>query len=271
MVAQTCAPPECVGPVAAPDALFAPALREARGRSWRASGRRGPPPRGGRARWASPPVATGPGPGTGLGVIALEGLRGSRRPGASAWVAFERPDGWHACEAASRPGSRSAVRVDAEAPVVTRLFEQGPPGVTVALHFSEGWRERRFDYFVWHEHVAACVLGGDVPACFGSVETESGWSESDGEGASGSSSGFVRASTAGATWRSSPRRVGSRSSKVTPASSTRWAGTMCARSAARCRPADPRALTSSAIEGNLPKSAYVPFAATLHLAGLHQR
>lgn len=116
-------------------------------------------------------------------MIALEGLRGSRRPGASAWVAFERPDGWHACEAASRPGSRSAVRVDAEAPVVTRLFEQGPPGVTVALHFSEGWRERRFDYFVWHEHLVACVLGGDAPACFGSIETESGWSESDGEGA----------------------------------------------------------------------------------------
>lgn len=66
--------------------------------------------------------------------------------------------------------------------MVTRLFEQGPPGVTVALHFSEGWRERRFDYFAWHEHLVACVLGSDVPACFGSVETESGWSESDGEG-----------------------------------------------------------------------------------------
>ena len=66
--------------------------------------------------------------------------------------------------------------------MVTRLFEQGPPGVTVALHFSEDWRERNLDYSRWHEHLVACVLGGDVPACFGSVETESGWSESDGEG-----------------------------------------------------------------------------------------
>jgi len=181
--AQTCARPACVGPVATPDALFAPALREARARSWIAAGRReAAPRRGGRARWAVPPATLAGGPGTHVGVLALEGLPGPRRPGASAWLAIERADGWHACEAASRPGSRSAVRVDADEPTVTRLFEQGPPGVTVALHLSEGWRARSFDYYVWHEHVAACGLDADALACFGSIEVEAGGSESDGEG-----------------------------------------------------------------------------------------
>ena len=181
--AQTCARPGSVGPVASPDALFAPALREARARSWHAAGRRGAPPRrGGRARWAVPPAALADGPTLEVGVLALERLPGPRRPGASAWLAVQLPDGWHAYEAASRPGSRSAVRVDADEPTVTRLFEQSPPGVTLTVHFSEGWRARGFDYFVWHDHVAACGLDGDAPACFGSIEIEVGTSESDGEG-----------------------------------------------------------------------------------------
>lgn len=183
MDAQTCARPACVGPVATPHALFAPALRAARERSWRAAGRRGAPPQGrGRARWAAPPGAIAGGPVTRVGVLALEGLPGPRGPGASAWLAFERPDGWHACEGASRGGTRSAVRVDADAPAATRLFERGPAGLTVALHFSEAWRARSYDYDVWHEVIAACGLDGDAPACFGSIEIEAGTSESDGEG-----------------------------------------------------------------------------------------
>lgn len=184
MNAQTCARPACVGPVASADALLGPASRAAREWSWRAAGRRGAPPRVRRpqARWAVPPATLAGGPAARVGVLALEGLPGSRRPGASAWLALERADGWHACEAASRAGSRRAVRVDADAPALTRLFEQGAPGVTVALHFSESWRTRAFDYFVWHDHVAACDLDGDAPTCFGSIEIESGTSESDGEG-----------------------------------------------------------------------------------------
>ena len=118
-----------------------------------------------------------------MGVLALDRLPGPRRPGASAWLAVERPDGWLACEAASRAGTRSAVDVMADPPTVTRLFADGPTGMTVAIHFSEGWRARPYDYYVWHDHIAACGLDGDAPACFGAIELEAGWSESDGEGA----------------------------------------------------------------------------------------
>jgi hypothetical protein len=178
-----CPPAPCAGPEPTPEALLVRATSIARQRMWQDTGGDGDEPSTPTptAEWAHAPFAVIDAVADQLGAITVSRVQTTRRPGAAAFLAMHREDGWYACMVTGRAGTHAAYDVLVEeAPAATPLFEEGPRGLTMRARFDEVWSDDGMEYVSWEVHVGVCGVER-VPGCYGTIQLESGGSESDGE------------------------------------------------------------------------------------------